>query len=246
MKHPTASQTLTAVDRDAGLGMRRVVVGALETNCWILFCTITRRAVILDPGDEPGRVIDAAADLEIGGIVLTHAHWDHVLALPEVADHFDVSVLGHPDDDPVWPHELEHLRDNGHFDAGTATDDLLSRGVRLAPDPSRPYWDGTRQALRDRQSLRVGRLTVQVLHTPGHTPGGVSLVVGRHLFSGDTLFPGGPGLTGWPLSDFPTIMSSVRRLVALPADTSVHPGHGRSTTIGAELPHVEDWSARGW
>jgi glyoxylase-like metal-dependent hydrolase (beta-lactamase superfamily II) len=86
-----------------------------------------------------------------------------------------------------------------------------------------------------------------VVHTPGHTPGGISLLAGRHVLTGDTLFPGGPGLTGWPLSDFATIIDSIRDgLFALPDDTVVLPGHGRSTTIGTERPHLDDWIARNW
>jgi hydroxyacylglutathione hydrolase len=95
--------------------------------------------------------------------------------------------------------------------------------------------------------LSLGGCAIRVLHTPGHTPGGISLLAGNHLISGDTLFPGGPGLTGPPLSDFGTIIQSVQhRLFELAGTTNVHPGHGRSTTIGAERPHLGEWIARGW
>ena len=84
-------------------------------------------------------------------------------------------------------------------------------------------------------------------HTPGHTPGGVSLVLPGHVLTGDTLFPGGPGLTGWPFSDFPTIVSAIdRQLFTLPPATVVHPGHGHDTTIAAESPQLEEWVRRGW
>lgn len=226
--------------------LRRVVVGALDTNCWIVHAEGHRQAMIVDPGDEPGRILDAVADLEVVAIVLTHQHFDHVLGLPEVAEMLDVPVFAHPDDAPVWPHERATVRRDGHWDAGTATAELLARDpARLAPEPGRRIWDGVTRPVGDGEVLDVGRLAVQVLHTPGHTPGGISLRAGPFLLSGDTLFPGGPGLTGPPLSDFGAIIESVRGLLELPADTLVHPGHGRSTTIGAERPYLEQWRERG-
>jgi glyoxylase-like metal-dependent hydrolase (beta-lactamase superfamily II) len=100
--------------------------------------------------------------------------------------------------------------------------------------------------LRDGDRLRLGEHEIEVLHTPGHTPGGVCFLTGQYLFSGDTLFPGGPGNTRSSLGDFPLIIASVRRLFALPDATEVHPGHGASTTIGREKPHLDEWIARGW
>jgi len=108
------------------------------------------------------------------------------------------------------------------------------------------------QHLRDGDILQAGPLTAHVLHTAGHSPGGLSLYLSGgaghpgHVLTGDTLFPGGPGLTGWPLSDFPTILASVRRLLDLPARTVVHPGHGPDTTVGTERPALPSWAARGW
>ena len=100
--------------------------------------------------------------------------------------------------------------------------------------------------MTDGQLLHAGPLTARVLHTPGHTPGGTSLSLAGHLLTGDTLFPGGPGLTGWPLSDFPTIIRSVRRLLTAPPATTVHPGHGMDTVVGDERPHLAQWHERGW
>ena len=227
--------------------LRRVVVGVLETNCWVLHAVGDRRALIVDPGDEPERILAAAADLDVLAVLLTHAHFDHVLAVPRVARALGVPVLAHPADAPVWPHELAAARQAGHWNAGTATDDLLAREPEaLAFPPGGPLWDGVTDPAAGGQVLQIGPLAVRVLHTPGHTPGGLTLSVDGHLLTGDTLFPGGPGLTGPPLSDFPAIIESVRGLLRFPGPTRIHPGHGRSTTVEAERPHLGAWIARGW
>lgn len=101
--------------------------------------------------------------------------------------------------------------------------------------------------LSDGQEFAVGTINVHVIHTPGHTPGSVSFVVEPMMFSGDTLFPGGPGATRWPYSSFGQIMDSIeKRLMAYPDPTVVYPGHGAETTIGQERPDLEEWRARGW
>ena len=235
------------VDSEHRVVLRRIVVGPLATNCWVLHGIDDRRGLLIDPGAEPDRILDAVADLDVRAIVLSHRHFDHVLALPEVADALGVPVLAHPGDGPVWPHELEYLARHGHFDAGTATAELL-RGdeTSLRPVRGQLLWDGQAEPIHDRQQLNVGPLQITVLHTPGHTPGGVTLAFGGHLLTGDTLFPGGPGLTGWPLSDFPAIMGSVRLILGWPHDTEIHPGHGPDTTAGRERPQVGDWQRRGW
>jgi hydroxyacylglutathione hydrolase len=245
MTIPTEPEYL---DVGAGLAIRRIVVGLLETNCWLLRDLGSRAAVLIDPGDEPDRLLASLDGLDLVGAVLTHAHWDHVLGLPAVARALGVPVLTHSDDGPVWPRELEYLASHGHWDAGTVTLDLLATGHALRPPPLQELWSGAPDRhLADGEQLRFGEQTLRVIHTPGHTPGGLCLLVAGHVFTGDTLFPGGPGLTGWPLSDFPTIIESIRtRLFSLPDATIVHPGHGPDTTIGAERPHLNAWIERGW
>jgi hydroxyacylglutathione hydrolase len=221
--------------------IRRIVVGPLATNCWAVHATGSRQALLIDPGDSPDRVLAAVADLEITAIVLTHAHFDHVLGVSAI----DAPVLGHRAEEQVWHHELAYLDRHGHFDAGLDTAKLLAEGHSLTPRPGSTVWSFDDHI--GEQTLRAGPLEVQVLHTPGHTPGGVTLAVPGHLVTGDTLVPGGPGLTGWPLSDFPTIIRSVRRLLHdFPADTVIHPGHGLDTTVGTEKPSLPEWAARGW
>ncbi len=101
--------------------LRRVVVGVLHTNCWILRADGDHRALIVDPGDEPDRILAAAEGLDVVALLLTHTHFDHVLAVPEVAAALRVPVLAHPAEAPVWPYELATLRRDGHWNAGTAT-----------------------------------------------------------------------------------------------------------------------------
>jgi glyoxylase-like metal-dependent hydrolase (beta-lactamase superfamily II) len=248
MTSPVSTTTCCAVPPpDAAL--RRIVVGALDTNCWAVSAVGDSRALLVDPGGDPGRILAAVADLTVTAIVLTHAHFDHVLAVADVAGALAVPVLAHPADAPVWPGELDHLRRHGYWDAGTATAGLLAAGPGLLrPGRGARLWDGAADPVADGQVLRAGPLAARVWHTPGHTPGGVSLVVPGHVLTGDTLFPGGPGLTGsrWPLSDFSAIMGSARRLLALPPATIIHPGHGPDTSVAAERPHVTDWQQRGW
>ncbi|HEV7664340.1 MAG TPA: MBL fold metallo-hydrolase [Chloroflexota bacterium] len=99
----------------------------------------------------------------------------------------------------------------------------------------------------DQQSLAFGHHALQAIHTPGHTPGSTCFLIGTHLFTGDTLFPGGPGNTQKDPVRFERIIASIRdRLFTLPDETRIYPGHGRDTTIGAERPHLEEWIARGW
>jgi glyoxylase-like metal-dependent hydrolase (beta-lactamase superfamily II) len=149
-------------------------------------------------------------------IVCTHGHNDHVNAAAAVAEPTGAPVLLHPDDLMLW-HDVYPEREP---DAGLADGEV----VRVAGDDLR------------------------VLHTPGHSPGGVCLwwEAGGAVFSGDTLFNGGPGATGRSFSDFGTIVESIRtRLLVLPAATTVHTGHGDDTSIGDEAPHLDEWIARG-
>ena len=218
--------------------IRRVVVGPLDTNCWVIHSNGS--AILVDPGDAPDRVLDAVRDLKVTAIVLTHVHFDHVLAADAVAEELDVPVLAHPAENATWQHELAYFAERGHYDAGTDTNKLLAAGVALNVGT----WSGRFTAIPP--TLSVGALEVEVLYTPGHSPGSITLAVPGHLFTGDTLFPGGPGLTTGPLCSFPAIIESVRGLLDYPPDTIVHPGHGLDTTVGREKPALPSWIARGW
>jgi len=141
---------------------------------------------------------------------------------------------------------------NDHVNAALDLADAVGAPVALHPD-DRMLWDVVHpdrapdRVLADGDVVSVAGVDLQVLHTPGHSPGGVCLYDGgTTLFSGDTLFHGGPGATGRSHSDFPTIIDSIRdRLLVLPHETVVHTGHGPTTTIGAEAPDLDAWITRG-
>lgn len=175
-----------------------------------------RSVVVIDAAHDAERVLAAVADRSVPLVVCTHGHNDHVNAAVEVAAATEAQIALHPADHVLWAQEYGDLR----------------------PDID----------LADGAAFELGDTTVAVLHTPGHSPGAVSLYVEDlgAVFSGDTLFRGGPGATGRSYSDFPTIIASIRdRLLTLPAATVVHTGHGDDTTIGAEAPHLPEWVARG-
>jgi glyoxylase-like metal-dependent hydrolase (beta-lactamase superfamily II) len=143
------------------------------------------------------------------------------------------------------------LETHGHWDHIQAVPQVRDAGYRVgitAQDAAMlPSYD---DVLQDESVIEVGRLRLHTLHTPGHTPGSMCFRVEGSpiLFSGDTLFPGGPGNTSFPGGDFPTIIRSIedRIFSPMPADTIVLPGHGDRTTIGTETPHLQEWIDRGW
>ncbi|WP_435112288.1 MBL fold metallo-hydrolase [Nocardiopsis synnemataformans] len=174
------------------------------------------QALVIDAAHDAGAILGAVGDRELVAVVCTHAHNDHVNVAPALAEATGAPILLHPADRVLW--------DMTHPDR--APDAELSQG----------------------QDVRIAGTTLTVLHTPGHAPGAVCLYAPELgvLFSGDTLFQGGPGATGRSYSDFPTIVESIRdRLLPLPEDTVVNTGHGESTTIGAEAPHLQEWIDRG-
>jgi glyoxylase-like metal-dependent hydrolase (beta-lactamase superfamily II) len=175
-----------------------------------------REVVVVDAAHDADTVLEVVGDRRVKAILCTHAHDDHVRAAPELAALTGAPVLLHPDDDVLW--KLAHPNHQ--------------------PD----------EQLADGQSLDVGGFRIDVLHTPGHAPGAVCfhLPEAGVVFSGDTLFHGGPGATGRSYSDFPTIVGSIRdRLLTLPEGTVVHTGHGDDTSIGAEAPSLDEWLRRG-
>ncbi len=187
--------------------------------------------VVVGPGDNNVLVLRCT---ETGEAVLLDAANEHERLL-ELCERLGVRRVlethGH------WDHiqAVPQLRDAGY-----------SVGVAAQDAGMLPSYD---EVIEDDSVIDVGRLRLHTIHTPGHTPGSMCFRLEGHpiLFSGDTLFPGGPGNTTFDGGDFDTVIESVdRRLFTLPADTIVLPGHGDRTTIGAERPHLQEWIDRGW
>lgn len=187
----------------------------VDNNVWVI--GDDRECVVIDAPHDVEAILALVGDRRVKAIVCTHAHDDHVRVAPALRERVVAPILLHPADRPLW--ELTH----GGPD-----------------DPTGELWDVD---LTDGQRLTVAGATIEVLHTPGHAPGAVCLYVPELgcVFTGDTLFHGGPGATGRSYSDRPTLAASIRaRLFALPDDTVVHTGHGEDTTIGAERESLGD------
>lgn len=166
-------------------------------------------AIVIDAAHDAAAIAEALGDRTLRAIVCTHAHNDHVDVAPALAERTGAPILLHPDDLPLW--KMTH--------------------PDRAPDGE----------LADGQTVSVAGVELTVLHTPGHAPGAVCLYAPAlgTVFSGDTLFQGGPGATGRSFSDHPTIVRSIKeRLLTLPGDTVVRTGHGDSTTVADEAPNV--------
>jgi glyoxylase-like metal-dependent hydrolase (beta-lactamase superfamily II) len=174
-----------------------------------------REVLVIDAAHDADAIAAAVAGRRVVAIACTHGHNDHINAAADLADRTGAPILLHPDDGVLW--------------------DMVYPDRR----PDRPLAGG--------EELAVGGIALRVLHTPGHAPGAVCFHAPDlgTVFTGDTLFQGGPGATGRSYSDFGTIIESIRGLLTLPPDTVVRTGHGDDTTIGAEAPHLEEWIARG-
>lgn len=196
--------------------LEALVVGPLQVNCYILACPQTAKAAVIDPGDEGERILDVlrSAGLKLVTVINTHGHFDHVGSNGLLVEATGAGLLIHEADLPLLHRIREHA---------------AAYGLRAAPSP-----EPTR-LLQDGEVVTVGSLQLEVLHTPGHSPGGICLLAGEHLFSGDTLFAGSVGRTDLPGGDFGLLAEGIRRrLWGLDDATIVHPGHGPETTIGRE------------
>jgi hydroxyacylglutathione hydrolase len=192
-------------------------VGPLETNCYLVGCEQTRLGAVVDPGGDAAEILSAVErqGLTLKVILLTHAHFDHIGGLAELAEATHAQVALHPGDLPLL-----------HAKGGAA---MFGIFVRPSPEPD--------LALSDGQVIKVGTLRFNVLHTPGHTPGHVTFYepTAKAAFDGDVLFMQGIGRTDFPGSSYQQLMESIRdKLFALPDDTTIYPGHGPATTVGDE------------
>jgi hydroxyacylglutathione hydrolase len=195
----------------------RLVLTSAESNCFIVGSEDAREAIVIDPGADPERISSRLAelDLRLTLVVITHAHWDHVNAAGALSEQFSVPVAMHPADRPLLALVPDVTRDR----TGT-------------PGPEPP---SIGRALADGDELRIGDLSLRVIHTPGHSPGSICLLGDGVLFSGDTLMAGWVGRTDRPGGDQRAIRSSLwDRLLSLLDETLVYAGHLELTSIGAE------------
>lgn len=193
-----------------------LVVGALETNCYLAYCPDTKKTAVIDPGADPEKIIHAIAEMELNPVLLinTHGHVDHVGANKDIKDKYGVPLLIHEADQKIL---------GGILQSGLSF--LL--GAKASPDPDRLIKDG--------DILNVGNQVLTVIHTPGHSPGSISLKADGLIFSGDTLFCGGVGRTDLPGGSWADLEKSINeRILCFPDDVIVLPGHGPSTTVGQE------------
>ena len=202
-----------------GLTITKVAVGPMNNNAYLLRCTSTGELALIDAANEPETLLDLLGGAPLGTIITTHRHPDHTEALAAVAKATGADTVAHVEDAPALP---------------------------IAPTLMVSHGD----------TISVGNASLSVIHLRGHTPGSIALCYDAdgelaetpHLFTGDSLFPGGPGNTDHDPERFNALITDLEERVfaVLPDGTWVYPGHGGDTTLGAERPHLAEWRARGW
>ncbi|MEW5937114.1 MAG: MBL fold metallo-hydrolase [Candidatus Thermoplasmatota archaeon] len=201
------------------LHVERLVVGPLLTNCYIIWDEHSGEGAIIDPGEDPGAILSRIADLgiEVRCYIATHCHFDHIAAIAPLKRRIGAEFLIH-EGDISFVEDAKNAAQRWGFE------------IEQPPMPDRYMSEG--------EIIRIGGGALRVIHTPGHSPGGVSLYEEGRVFAGDCLFQGGIGRTDFRMGSFDILAKSIRtRLYTLPDDTAVYPGHGACTTIGNERRH---------
>jgi len=202
-----------------GLTITKIAVGDFDNNCYFLRCTETDEMLLIDAANEADRLLATLAGKPLTRIVTSHQHPDHWQALEAVVAATGAVTAAHPADaDPL---------------------------------PVKPA-----ELVSDGDTVAVGNVRLRAIHLVGHTPGSIALLYDAdgalaeqpHLFTGDCLFPGGPGNTFNNADAFASLMDGLENKVfgPLPDATWIYPGHGKDTTLGAERPHLQEWRERGW
>jgi glyoxylase-like metal-dependent hydrolase (beta-lactamase superfamily II) len=202
-----------------GLTITKVAVGPMDNNAYLLRCAQTGELALIDAANDPQTLLGLIGDGPLATVITTHRHWDHHAALRDVRAATGAVTVAHADDADGLPVPV-----------------------------SRPVRNG--------DAIDVGNARLSVIHLRGHTPGSIALLYDGngelgdqpHLFTGDSLFPGGPGNTEHDAARFNQLMTDLEERVfgQLPDGTWVYPGHGKDTDLGTERPHLPEWRARGW
>jgi hydroxyacylglutathione hydrolase len=195
---------------------KEIIVGALETNCYLVYCEETKECAVVDPGAEPERIFPEIAEdaLKPIAIINTHGHIDHTGANRDIKDHYGAPIYIHAGDNAMLG-KIQQLE--------------LSLFLGAKDSPPADHF------MNDGDEIKIGNSSLRVLHTPGHSPGSVSLLGDGFLLSGDTLFMEGVGRTDLPGGSQKQLEESIReKIMTLPDDTVVLPGHGPQTTVGQE------------
>lgn len=200
------------------LSFETITVGTLATNCYIIINRLTRDSIIIDPGSEAEKITQLidVINCNVKAIFITHGHVDHIGALKALKEKYGAPVYVHADDAQF----LENTTINGADYIGVKLD---------AVNPDHLMTDG--------QIIEAGSLKLKIIHTPGHTPGGICIAIENLLFTGDTLFCGSVGRWDFPLGSELTLRSSLKKFLTMPENTVILPGHGNKCTIGGELDH---------
>ena len=199
--------------------IKELSVGPIMANCFILGCEETKEAVVIDPGDEPDKILLALAELKlkVKYIINTHGHFDHVGGNKRLKEVTGAKILIHPLDASM----LGEVSNNAN---------LFGLTNENSPPPD--------QTIEEGDIISFGNISLKVIHTPGHSAGGISLYTNGYVFVGDTLFAGSIGRTDFPGGSFEQLAASIRnKLFVLGDDVRVFTGHGPETTIGVERKH---------
>ena len=197
-----------------------VIVGTLDTNCYLVFCKQTRECAVVDPGAEPDKIFRLISEKNLKPLVIinTHGHIDHIGANKDIKEKFNI---------PIFIHSGDKQMLNGAIQTAMQIELRVFLEAKNSPSPDKFLEDG--------EKIRVGKASLQVIHTPGHSPGSISLLGNGFLICGDILFCGGIGRTDLPGGSMEELKVSVKnKILILPDDTIILPGHGPHTTVGEE------------